>query len=138
MYTNVKTPKRKLGSFVQRYSFKFWAQVVSRSLPEPRRILFKSSKRLLKKKLLLTIDLKKKLISKVKKWWKYIMNYKRIIIIIIIYFLHILVWMETPGPHEPPLCGHEPPKFARQTEPPLCRNEHAQYIKMCLSNTGFF
>ena len=24
-YTNVKTPKRKLGSFVQRYSFKFRA-----------------------------------------------------------------------------------------------------------------
>ena len=25
IHTNVKTPKRKLGSFVQRYSFKFWA-----------------------------------------------------------------------------------------------------------------
>ena len=24
------------------------------------------------------------------------------------------------------------------TEPPLCRNEHAQYIKMCLCNTGGF
>ena len=28
IYTNVKTPKRKLGSFVQRYSFKFRAQGV--------------------------------------------------------------------------------------------------------------
>ena len=34
--------------------------------------------------------------------------------------------------HEPPLCRHEPPIFARQTEPPLWRNEHAQYIKMCI------
>ena len=28
---------------------------------------------------------------------------------------------ETPGRHEPPLCRHKPPVFARQTEPPLCR-----------------
>ena len=27
----------------------------------------------------------------------------------------------TPGRDEPLLCGHEPPRFARQTEPPLCR-----------------
>ena len=25
----------------------------------------------------------------------------------------------TPGRHEPPLCRHEPPRFARQTEPPI-------------------
>ena len=41
----------------------------------------------------------------------------------------------TPGLLEPPLCRHEPPRFARQTEPLLCSNEHAQYIKMCLCNT---
>ena len=28
---------------------------------------------------------------------------------------------ETPGRHEPPLCRHEPPRFARKIEPPLCR-----------------
>ena len=27
----------------------------------------------------------------------------------------------TPGRYEPPLCRHEPPRFARQTAPPLCR-----------------
>ena len=27
----------------------------------------------------------------------------------------------TPGRHEPSLCRHEPPRFARQTEPPLFR-----------------
>ena len=27
----------------------------------------------------------------------------------------------TPGRHEPQLCRHKPPKFARDTEPPLCR-----------------
>ena len=27
----------------------------------------------------------------------------------------------TPGRHEPPLWRHEPPSFARQTEPQLCR-----------------
>ena len=26
-----------------------------------------------------------------------------------------------PGHHEPLLCRHKPPRFARQTEPPLCR-----------------
>ena len=44
----------------------------------------------------------------------------------------------TPERHEPPLCRHEPPRFSRQTEPLLCRNENAQYIKMCLYNTGGF
>jgi len=27
----------------------------------------------------------------------------------------------TPGRHQHPLCRHEPPRFARQTEPPLYR-----------------
>ena len=44
----------------------------------------------------------------------------------------------TPGRHEPPLYKNEPPRFARQTEPQLCSNEHAEYIKMCLYNTGGF
>ena len=35
-------------------------------------------------------------------------------------------------------CRHEPPRFPRQTKPPLGRNIHAQYIKMCLCNTGGF
>ena len=35
--------------------------------------------------------------------------------------------------HEPPLCWHEPPIFAKQAE--LFSNEHAQYIKMCLFHT---
>ena len=30
----------------------------------------------------------------------------------------------TPGRHEPPLCRHEPPRFARQTEPQLSINEN--------------
>ena len=40
----------------------------------------------------------------------------------------------SPGRHEPSLYRHEPPRFARQTEPQLCRYEHAQNIKMCLCN----
>ena len=44
----------------------------------------------------------------------------------------------TPRRHEPLLHKHEPPRFARQTKPPLCSTEHAQYIKMCLCNTGGF
>jgi len=43
-----------------------------------------------------------------------------------------------PGHHEPPLCRHEPPRFAKQIEPPLCSNEHEQSIKMCLCVTGSF
>ena len=39
----------------------------------------------------------------------------------------------THGRYEPPLCRHEPPRFARQTEPQLCRNKHALYNKMCLA-----
>ena len=49
------------------------------------------------------------------------------------------LWPPREGRHEPPLCRHEPPKFARQTEPPLCRpsfrysvNEPPPY------NTAFF
>ena len=42
------------------------------------------------------------------------------------------------GRHEAPLRRHEPPRFAKQTEPQLCSNEHAQHIKMCLCNTGGF
>ena len=45
-------------------------------------------------------------------------------------YVHCTVREETPGRHEPLLCRHEPPRFARQTEPLLCCNEHAQYIKM--------
>ena len=44
----------------------------------------------------------------------------------------------TPGRHEPSLCRHKPPRFAKQAKPQLYSNQHAQYIKMCLCNTGGF
>ena len=45
----------------------------------------------------------------------------------------------TPERHEPLLCRHEPPRFARQTEPPLCR-PHLRYAvnEPPPYNTAFF
>ena len=65
-------------------------------------------------------------------------------ILYIVWFYIISVIREgTPGRHEPQLCRHEPPRFARQTEPQLCSNEVFQrwevflkYHKKCLIMTN--
>ena len=39
------------------------------------------------------------------------------------------------GRHEPPLCRHEPPRFARQTKPLLCKKMSMRNTSKCACNT---
>jgi len=55
--------------------------------------------------------------------------------------LNVKIWSFLKNERKTPdtinLCyADKPPRVARQIKPPLYRNEHEQYMKMCLCNTG--